>query len=197
MNEALGMVEVIGYACAVSVADTMVKTAAVDIQGLQRAKGSGWLTIKVTGSVAAVEASVNAGKAQAQRDHLYVTSKVIPRLGSGLGPTFLPQSRPKPQPPVAPKPTSTGETAPASESTSAADSVDSTATTSSASASGPATAEPANSASKTTSNSTPATHYTCNLCKDPACPRKKGEPRASCIHFNEVEAEQNKSSHKK
>ncbi|MDO5038048.1 MAG: hypothetical protein Q4E37_07095, partial [Tissierellia bacterium] len=26
---------------------------------------------------------------------------------------------------------------------------------------------------------------TCNLCLDPACPRKKGEPRVDCIHFEE------------
>ena len=192
MNDALGMVEVIGYACAVSVADTMVKTAAVDIQGLQRAKGSGWLTIKVTGSVAAVEASVNAGKAQAQRDHLYVTSQVIPRLGTGLGPTFLPQPKPKPQPPVTPEPKTTSKVAPVSAAASAADSA---ATSVSASATSEAAA--VSHASKPTTEPTPATHYPCNLCKDPACPRKKGEPRASCIHFNEVEAEQNKSSHKK
>ncbi|ADL07327.1 BMC domain-containing protein [Thermosediminibacter oceani] len=23
----------------------------------------------------------------------------------------------------------------------------------------------------------------CNICKDPACPRKKGEPRSYCIHY--------------
>ena len=27
--------------------------------------------------------------------------------------------------------------------------------------------------------------YSCNLCKDPKCPRKKGEPRVNCIHFEE------------
>ena len=26
-------------------------------------------------------------------------------------------------------------------------------------------------------------NYTCNLCHDPACTRKKGQPRASCIHY--------------
>lgn len=28
---------------------------------------------------------------------------------------------------------------------------------------------------------------TCNLCKDPRCPRKKGEPRSLCIHYKENE----------
>ena len=27
--------------------------------------------------------------------------------------------------------------------------------------------------------------YTCNMCKDPQCPRKKGEPRVNCIHYEE------------
>ncbi len=31
----------------------------------------------------------------------------------------------------------------------------------------------------------PAVTATCNLCHDPACPRRKGEPRASCIHDGE------------
>ncbi|MFC6169924.1 BMC domain-containing protein [Loigolactobacillus jiayinensis] len=191
MNEALGMVEVIGYACAVSVADTMVKTAAVDIQGLQRAKGSGWLTIKVTGSVSAVEASVNAGTAQAQRNHLYVASKVIARLGTGLDSTFLPQ----PKPPVTPTPTPVTSAAPTVviQPASVANSVASTSTSAIAEPSSATATSAANSAAPKATD-----HYTCNLCKDPACPRKKGEPRASCIHFNETEAEQkNNSTHKK
>ena len=30
-------------------------------------------------------------------------------------------------------------------------------------------------------------NYTCNLCKDQACPRVKGEPRVKCIHYKEKE----------
>jgi len=26
---------------------------------------------------------------------------------------------------------------------------------------------------------------TCNLCEDPMCPRKKGDPRVKCIHYRE------------
>lgn len=31
----------------------------------------------------------------------------------------------------------------------------------------------------------PATEPTCNLCNDPDCPRKKGDPRKNCIHYGE------------
>lgn len=27
--------------------------------------------------------------------------------------------------------------------------------------------------------------YTCNLCEDPLCPRRKGDPRINCIHYQE------------
>jgi hypothetical protein len=25
----------------------------------------------------------------------------------------------------------------------------------------------------------------CNLCGDPACPRKKGDPKVTCLHYGE------------
>ncbi|MEG0254459.1 MAG: BMC domain-containing protein [Vagococcus sp.] len=84
MNQALGMIEVTGFGCAVNVSDVMVKTANVTIVGIERAKGSGWLTIKVLGDVGAVDAAVESGCAAAKKDQKYVASKIIPRLGTGL-----------------------------------------------------------------------------------------------------------------
>lgn len=35
----------------------------------------------------------------------------------------------------------------------------------------------------------PVQENSCNLCGDPACPRLKGEPRNTCIHFNDPNRE--------
>ncbi len=89
INEALGMVETRGLATAVTAADIMVKTASVKLLGVERAKGQGWVTIKVTGDVAAVNAAVQAGIAVAETCGDYVASKVIPRPEEGVRELFM------------------------------------------------------------------------------------------------------------
>lgn len=79
MDDALGMVESRGLATAVTVADIMVKTANVELLGVERARGQGWVTVKVKGDVGAVKAAVQAGIAVAETCGDYIASKVIPR----------------------------------------------------------------------------------------------------------------------
>ncbi|WP_159722851.1 BMC domain-containing protein [Enterococcus sp. CSURQ0835] len=87
--EALGIVEVIGFACAVNVSDVMVKTADVQLIGIERAKGSGWLSVKVVGDVGAVNAAVEAGSTSASVQEKLISSLVIPRLADGLAEVWL------------------------------------------------------------------------------------------------------------
>ena len=87
--EALGIVEVIGFACAVNVSDVMVKTADVQLIGIERAKGSGWLSVKVVGDVGAVNAAVEAGSGSASVQEKLISSLVIPRLADGLAEVWL------------------------------------------------------------------------------------------------------------
>ena len=89
MKQALGLLEVRGLASAVSAADVMTKSAAVELLGVEKAKGSGWMTVKVVGDVGAVKASVEAGEASARHDGSFVSSKVIPRPGQGIAEFFL------------------------------------------------------------------------------------------------------------
>jgi microcompartment protein CcmL/EutN len=79
MEGALGMVEIRGLAAAITVADVMAKTAAVEIIDLESARGGGWTTIKIRGNVGAVSASVSAGKEVGLSIGKFITSKVIPR----------------------------------------------------------------------------------------------------------------------
>ena len=84
MNNALGMVETKGLVGAIEAADAMVKAANVRLIGIEKARGFGWMTVKVAGDVAAVEAAVQTGVALTKGMNLYVAHKVIPRPAEGL-----------------------------------------------------------------------------------------------------------------
>ncbi len=114
MKEALGLVEVRGLASAIHVADVMVKAANVHIIGLEKARGSGWMTVKVSGDVGAVQASVEAGAAEGLALQALISKLVIPRPADGLDKMLKPEpvitpltketpapksEEPKPEPP--------------------------------------------------------------------------------------------------
>lgn len=88
MKDALGLIEIQGLATAVLVADTMVKTANVTIIQIEKARGHGWITVKVTGDVGAVKAAVSAGKQIGETFHHYISSKVIPRPSDSVEKVF-------------------------------------------------------------------------------------------------------------
>ena len=86
--DALGMIEVFGFTTAVIVADKVAKAAEVEIVALDRNKPANGddavvpllMTVKFTGTAAAVEAGLQAGVKEAKDRDLYVTSKVISRV---------------------------------------------------------------------------------------------------------------------
>ena len=88
MNNALGLIEIKGLAGAVTVADIMVKTANVELIGIEKAKGLGWITVKIAGDVGAVTASVSAGQTLAQTHNQFVSAKVIPRPSQSIAEVF-------------------------------------------------------------------------------------------------------------
>ena len=88
VKESLGLLEVAGLLGAISASDAMVKAANVRLVGIEKAKGSGWMTVKVAGDVAAVDAAVQTGVAITTGMNLYVAHKVIPRPAEGLVEAF-------------------------------------------------------------------------------------------------------------
>lgn len=84
MKQAIGLVEVKGLASAVEVSDTMVKVANVELLGVEKARGFGWMTVKVAGDVGAVKAAVDAGKAKAVQHNVFLSALVIPRPANNL-----------------------------------------------------------------------------------------------------------------
>jgi len=76
--EALGMIETKGFCALVEATDAMMKAANVTFVGWDKV-GSGLVTVFVTGDVAAVKASTDAGASAAGRIGEVVSVQVIPR----------------------------------------------------------------------------------------------------------------------
>lgn len=173
MNQALGMLEVIGFGCAVNVSDVMVKTADVRIVGIERAKGSGWLTIKVLGDVGAVNASMDSGEQIAKKDQKFIASKIIPRLGEGLELWLKKGLDASTELPLVNK----LEEIPSVEESEKLEIIAEEET------------EIKIVQEENSELTIDSENYTCNLCKDPSCNRKKGEPRKECSHYEELKEE--------
>ncbi|HEY0208164.1 BMC domain-containing protein [Acerihabitans sp.] len=191
MKTSLGLLEVAGLALAVKAADTMVKAANVALTGIERTNGSGWMLITITGDVAAVNSAITNGAALAHREHGWVADRVIARPADGLDGWFhgAADSAIKIRPTVDPLPdVSHGKDAvneqdpPAVDVTGAPADEVATGEPARDVAAGVATDEPERDVAP---EMTPAQSGLCNLCHDPACPRRKGDPRATCIHDGE------------
>ena len=88
---ALGMLEVFGFTTAIVAADAIAKAGDVKIISIDKNKPANGdaarvpllMTVKFTGSVAAVEAGMEAGLKEAKERDLLVTSKIISSMGDG------------------------------------------------------------------------------------------------------------------
>ncbi|WP_276568322.1 BMC domain-containing protein [Paenibacillus monticola] len=78
--QALGLIETLGFTTAVSAADAALKAANVRLVAVEKVIGVGGslgVTIHLSGDVAAVNASVEAGKTEAQRVGKVISAHVI------------------------------------------------------------------------------------------------------------------------
>ncbi len=98
MEKALGLVEVKGLSSAVEAADVMVKAANVTLVELEAARGSGMMTVKVTGDVGAVRAAVEAGRASAMADGSLVSVDSIARPNEDTARVFVRNTTAKQRP---------------------------------------------------------------------------------------------------
>ncbi|MDO7787825.1 BMC domain-containing protein [Desulforamulus aquiferis] len=183
-KNALGLIEVVGLAAGMEAADAAVKAANIELVGYELTKGGGMVVIKLSGDVGAVTAAVDAGAAAASRINQVYATHVIPRPAGGLekiittNETVGNKALPEETSPLEIMPTTPTEQADSifanvtiEESNNALDLANDTADIDQVK-------EPKISQS-----------HVCNLCGDPACPRKKGDPRVSCIHYQNKEDE--------
>jgi len=87
MNDALGIIETVGFTSAVQAADAAVKSANVKL-GKWIKVGGGRVCIVMRGEVAAVKAAVDAGVNAAKSVGNVACSLVIPRPSDKLTPQF-------------------------------------------------------------------------------------------------------------
>ena len=81
--QALGLIETKGLVALIEAGDAALKSANVELVGWNKV-GSGYVTIMVTGDVAAVKAACDAGSAAASKVGEVLSVQVIPRPHSDL-----------------------------------------------------------------------------------------------------------------
>ncbi len=87
MNDALGVIETIGFTSAIQAADAAVKSANVSLGNWLRG-GGGKVNIIIRGDVAAVKAAVEAGVQAASQIGNVESQVIIPRPAEKLIPKF-------------------------------------------------------------------------------------------------------------
>lgn len=173
MKNALGLIETVGMAAAIEAADAAVKSANVSLIGVELTKGDGMVTVKIEGDVGAVKAAIDAASQAALKVNKVFATKVIARPAEGLDELVYSKEtkgviKPETSTEVAaePIPVPVPEAAPVVEAVPVV--------------------EAAPIAQETLTPSPDASRPGhCNYCEDPACPRRKGDPRDWCIHHLE------------
>ena len=166
MENALGLIEVVGLAAGLEAADAAIKAANITLIGYELTKGGGMVVIKLSGDVGAVKAAVDAGSAAAAKIGTVYASHVIPRPGNGLkGMITTNETVGADEEKQRKKKSSARETKQTDESKQAGNT--------------------GKNANIQKADSSMHRAEVCNLCSDPACPRRKGEPKTTCIHYKE------------
>lgn len=208
VKQALGLIETVGLAAAIAAADAAVKAANVTLVGYELTRGGGLTVVKLFGDVGAVKAAVDAGKVAADKVNKVWATHVIPRphsdltgllinrqtVGCEVKPDEAVDRKVQPEQ-VATQPVSEPEP-------SQPETLKSEPASSKPEAAAPQTepeaeeSKPEKEAVKPESMEEEASKpepenlekgpgEICNLCLDPACGRRKGEPRVNCIHYKD------------
>lgn len=195
IQEALGLIEVIGFVPALEAADACVKSANVKLIGYETVTG-GLVTVKIQGDVGAVKASVEAGKMSAARIGTVISTLVIPRPALGIQ-SFIHSSEDvltEQQVHEQAETLSMSEVAVAKEMIEVAEDPFLPAQTEEEIVNEEVSTPQSEELSQDHTESVDQiiltkgreeTNYTCNLCGDPKCTREKGMPRNLCIHYKE------------
>ena len=171
MVNSLGLIETIGMAAAVEAADTAIKAANINIIGYELTKGLGMVTVKIEGDVSAVKTALDAAKYSASQVNKVCSVLLIPRPAENIERLIISDDT------IGVKRNEENideviqyveeiyekefneENSENQEIDEKVDEID----------------EKVNSSFEDESE-------ICNLCGDPKCPRRKGQPRILCIH---------------
>ena len=169
-SETIGIIEVEGFPAAIACLDAALKAANVKLLGYELSRGPrGMVTIKLSGSGGAIQAAVAAGCVVAEMVGGVAGKLIMGRPHKDLEKIIM-----------------------SPETVVAADNNAKTAVDTYVENSEPFAkeevmeSEPAIEAPEgKIEEAVVAIQSTCNICGDPSCPRRKGEPHAKCIHAND------------
>lgn len=180
MTTSLGLIETIGLPVAITAMDAAVKSANVHVIDYELTRGSGLVTIKLEGDVAAVKAAVHAGaKAAEQIGRVYATL-VIPRPSEQVH-RFINKNKQ-----VQVDDEDEFEAMQEQEDEQIENEEESAFADDNQEESAYPNGEQEESENERIED-IDVDNETCNLCHDPACPRRKGDLRTSCIHYKNEE----------
>lgn len=192
VNKSLGLIEVVGLAAAIEAADAAVKAANIQLMGYELTKGGGLVLVKLCGDVGAVTAGVQAGSMAASKVSRVLSTHVIPRPHQQLS-CIIVQEEVSPSQVIEEKQEIITETSDQFELPTEAEEevevqVEEKQHIPEEQELETLISEPTNEDS-TSDDSIESVQKTkraadiCNLCNDPACHRKKGDPKITCIYY--------------
>lgn len=187
VQNALGLIEIVGLAAALEAADAALKAANVQLIGYEMTKGGGMVVIKLTGNVGAVSAAIQAGKTAGSKVNKVFATHIIPRPHDTLSGIVTTKDTVgfKEKKSLVEKEKS--EEIQKDKEIVAIDElqleVQEEIETAEKKKIEPSEQLPTEQPKKISGY--------CNICGDPACPRVKGDPKITCIHYdrNNKEAE--------
>lgn len=212
MKEALGLIETVGMAAAIEAADTCVKSANVELIGYELTRGQGMVTVKIKGDVGAVKAAVESAKVSAAKVNKVVSTLVIPRPAQGIQGIIESDStvgieREEDNKKEAlednkeveivkeeiAKQDEEKEEAKNEEEKAIKDEIDKekTVTEQKKTEKEEKKEEIVEPKENVKQQELKEDSETCNICHDAACPRRKGQPKNMCIHYNEMQGDIN------
>lgn len=195
---AIGIIETIGLAAAIEAADVCLKSANVSLIGYELTRGNGMTVVKIEGNVGAVKAAIEAASVAVNKVSKVYSQKVIPRPSDSI--ELLVRNK---------------NTVGYENLNIISDEVEEIEEKKYITNIEDITKENINEEKESNENeieeisendesilednkeedeseyielkddSNLENSYTCNLCKDPKCPRVKGDLRSECIHYDE------------
>lgn len=170
---AIGIIETIGLAAAIEAADVCLKSANVSLIGYELTRGNGMTVVKIEGNVGAVKAAIEAASVAVNKVSKVYSQKVIPRPSDSI--ELLVRNE-----------NTVGYenlNIISDEVEEIEEEIETSQNDESILEDNKEEDESENIELKDDSNL--ENSYTCNLCKDPKCPRVKGDLRSECIHYDE------------
>lgn len=203
MRQAAGFIEMRGLAAAIRAADIALKSANVELIGVELTRGMGYAVVKIQGDVGAVKAAVDSAISAPETIPYFVAKDVIPRPSLGLDQIVYSEATiglSKENEEEEPQEAQEDKEIEANKQEEAIEENDKEVKeeVDEGKDQEEDTEEPEENQEdldETSGNDKEVEEEqeeetqeeaTCNLCHDPKCPRKKGEPRKDCLHYDEI-----------